>query len=77
MIDRGADDIIIGRLVQGLGGNAGLHQGGDEVQDLGGQPAGPAHAVEILLAVQGDGKMGLAGGVEDIAVGNDGHREPI
>ena len=42
----------------------GLHQGHQQVQHLGGQPAGPAHALEIGRAVHGHGEMRLARGLE-------------
>ena len=67
------DDVVIGHLVQLGGGDARLHQRHQQVQHLGGQAAGPAHALEIRRIVQGDREMGLAGGVEDLVVGQDGH----
>ncbi len=44
------------------GGDAGLDLGHQQVEHLGGDPPGPAHALEILRPVQGDGEMGALGG---------------
>ena len=63
------DDVVIGHLVQRGGGDARLDQGHQQVQHLGGQAAGPAHALEIRRLVQGDGEMGLAGGFENLGLG--------
>jgi len=67
------DDVIISHLVQGGGGDPGFHQRHQQVQHLGGQPSGPAHALEIARLMQGDGKMGLAGGLKNLGLGYDGH----
>ena len=49
-----ADDEVVAQPVQLAGGDAGLHVGRDEVERLGGEPAGLAHAVEGLGAVDLD-----------------------
>ena len=63
------DDIVVGHLVQGRGGDARLDQGNQQVQRLGGQAAGPAHTLKIACLVQGHGKMGLAGGFKIVGLG--------
>ena len=67
------DDIVIGQLVNMGGGDAGLHLRHQHVQNLGGQPAGAAHAFEIGGLVDRDGKMRLAGRLENLVLGYDGH----
>ena len=45
-----------------------------QVQHLGGQPAGPAHALEILRLVQRHREMGaLARGFEHLGFGHERH----
>ena len=50
MVHRELEDQVVERL----GGDAGLHGVDEQVERLGGQPAGLAHALEGLGAVQLD-----------------------
>ena len=42
------EDEVVAELVELAGRDAGLDVGGDEVERLGGQPAGPAHAFKAF-----------------------------
>ncbi len=53
-----------------VGDGAGLHQRDQEVQALGGQPAGAAHALEPFGVVHLD-LVGAGGDVEDVAVAHE------
>src|SRR3954469_13721757 len=67
------DDVVISGLVQGGGGDTRFDQRHQQVQHLGGQPAGPAHTLEIGGIVHRNREMGLAGGFENLRLGQDGH----
>ena len=60
--------VVEGELVEIGGGDAGLHFGHQQVQHFGGQPAGPAHALEILRMVHRHREMGAARRFEHLAV---------
>ena len=56
--------LLAHEIVQLAGGHAGHHQRDQRVEDIGGQPAGPAHALEPFRAVQLDrAGAGLRSGV--------------
>ena len=65
--------VVEGQLVEIFGGDAGLHLGNEQVEHLGGQPAGAAHALEVLRLVQSHREMGPAGRFEHIGLRHDGH----
>ena len=68
-----ADDIVVGELVEIFGGDARLHFGHQQVEHLGRQPSGAAHALEIGRIVQRHREMGAAGGFEGFGIGHEGH----
>ena len=68
-----ADGIVISHLVQRGGGDARLDQRHHQVQHLGGQPPGLAHAVKGRRIMDRHGQMGLARGFENLGVGGEGH----
>jgi hypothetical protein len=45
----------VAQVVQLAGGDAGLHVRGDEVEHLGGEPPGDAHALQLFGGLQDDG----------------------
>ncbi|GAB2620402.1 hypothetical protein GCM10027191_15600 [Novilysobacter erysipheiresistens] len=40
--------MVVTDAIELLGGHAGLHVGGDDLQDLGGQAAGDAHFLDVF-----------------------------
>ena len=62
------DDVVVAQAVELFGGHPRLDLGRDEVQGLGGQPAGTAHALEFLGAVDRDPPLLGKGTVGDFAL---------
>ena len=62
------DDVVIGQLVERGGGDARLHLRHQQVQHFGGQPAGPAHALEIRRARAGSRRNGPCARLRKVSV---------
>ena len=55
------DDVVVADAIEFLGRHPRLHVRADEVQDLGGEPAGLAHFSLFIKALDGDGHGQLKG----------------
>src|SRR5690348_1539617 len=69
--------VLIREAVEVCSGHARLHLRNEQIEHLGREPAGPAHAFERLSPVKRHPKACLPGGVKSVRCGNLGHGPDI